>query len=218
MDTTHWQNKTVEELSLHELAYAHLGHQGVYRLKDGLLRSVLPTVLREVNHSRHLEYSKNFVPIVGAFGIIEQIGFAYKRSDMEAFKNKDASCIKKALYYFASYPENSEDIKALYALRNSFLHNASLMAKAQFKNQPNYFFQFDRDIETIAMYPQHPWDGNIETFSYQQTTIVNPEKIIDLAFTVVDKARDCLDQGTLEVNLESGEIELYYRYLKVIRD
>jgi hypothetical protein len=165
-----------------------------------------------------MEYSKNFVPVVGAFGVIEQIGFAYKRSDKAEYSNQNASSINKALYYFADYDEGSEDVKALYALRNSFLHNASLMAKALHSNKPSHYFQFDREIDVLAKYPDTSWDGNILTFKPEYTTLINPEKVIDLAKTIVDSARKCLDQNVLEVDLESGEKELFYRFLKHFQD
>lgn len=214
MDTSSWKEKHVHDLNISELAYAHLGSAGPYRLKDGWLKSILPITLQEINHARHMEYSKNFVPVVGAFGVIEQIGFTYKRKDKVEYSNPKASSINKALYYFADYEEGSCDVKALYALRNSFLHNASLMAKALHTNKPNYYFQFDRAIDVLVRYPEKPWDGNILTFKPEYSTIINPEKIIDLASSIVDSALGCLECNVLDVDLECGERELFYRYLK----
>ncbi|NHI02219.1 hypothetical protein [Oceanimonas sp. MB9] len=218
MDTSTWKEKNVDELSIFELAYAHLGGAGSYRLKDGWLKSILPITLQEINHARHMEYSKNFVPIVGAFGVIEQIGFTYKRNDKVEYLNPNASSINKALYYFADYEEGSDDVKALYALRNSFLHNASLMAKALHANKPSYYFQFDREIDVLVQYPETPWDGNILTFKPEHTTLINPERVIDLARIIVDSALECLESNVLEVDLECGERELFYRFLKHFLD
>lgn len=218
MDISTWNEKYVDELSILELAYAHLGSVGSYRLKDGWLKSILPITLQEINHARHMEYSKNFVPVVGAFGVIEQLGFAYKRNDKAEYSNQNASSINKALYYFAGYEEGSEDVKALYALRNSFLHNASLMAKALHSNKPSYYFQFDREINVLVQYPDNSWDGDISTFKPEYTTLINPEKVIDLAGNIVDSARNCLESNVLEVDLEHGEKELFYRFLKHFLD
>jgi len=66
LDTSEWKNKTLTELSLLELAYAHLGGATFYQLKDGHLKSILPIALQEINHAKHMEYSKNFIPVVGA--------------------------------------------------------------------------------------------------------------------------------------------------------
>ncbi|GAA0794242.1 hypothetical protein [Marinobacterium sediminicola] len=218
MDISIWKEKYVDELSILELAYAHLGNAGSYRLKNGWLKSILPITLQEVNHARHMAYSKNFVPVVGAFGVIEQIGFTYKRSDKLEYSNQNASSINKALYYFAGFEEGSEDVKALYALRNSFLHNASLMAKALHSNKPSYYFQFDREIDVLVQYPDETWDGNILNFKPEYTTLINPEKVIDLARSIVGSARQCLEDDVLEVDLECGERELFYRFLKFFPD
>lgn len=218
METSTWKEKHVEELSIIELAYAHLGGAGSYRLKDGWLRSILPITLQEINHARHMEYSKNFVPVVGAFGVIEQIGFTYKRNDKVEYSNQNSSSINKALYYFAGYEEDNEDVKALYALRNSFLHNASLMAKALHTNKLSYYFQFNRDIDELVQYPGTQWDGNILTFKPEYTTLINPEKVIDLAGDIVNSALECLESNVLEVDLECGEKELFYRFLKYFLD
>lgn len=203
------------DLSLLELAYAHLGKHGHYQLKDGHIESILPIALSEINHVRSNNYSKNYVPIVGSFGVIEQIGFSYKRTDMSSYTNENASPINKALYYFAGFSEDADEIKVLYALRNSFLHSASLMSKALHKNKPSYYFRFDREISNILQNPTAMWNGDIETFqSGLHQTIINPEKIIDLAFNIRNKAIECLENEVLEVALEGGERELYYRYLK----
>ncbi|MEL0636688.1 hypothetical protein V6259_07915 [Marinomonas sp. TI.3.20] len=218
MDISTWKEKYVNELSIFELAYAHLGNAGSYRLIDGWLKSILPITLREINHARHMEYSKNFVPVVGAFGVIEQIGFTYKRNDKVEYQNQNASSINKALYYFAEFDEGSEDVKALYALRNSFLHNASLMAKALYPNKPSYYFEFDREMDVLVKYPDTSWDGDISTFKPEYTTLINPDKVIDLAEVIVDSARDCLEKNMLEVDLECDERELFYRFLKHFPD
>jgi hypothetical protein len=51
MDISTWKKKFVDELNILELAYAHLGSAGSYRLKDGWLKSILPITLQEINHA-----------------------------------------------------------------------------------------------------------------------------------------------------------------------
>ncbi|KEQ18699.1 hypothetical protein [Endozoicomonas numazuensis] len=214
LNISEWKSKTLQDLTLMELAYAHLGKASFYQLRDGCLKSILPITLKEINHSKHMEYSKNFVPVAGAFAVIEQVGFCYSRTDIPKHSNNKASPLLKSLYYFAGYPEASMDMKALYALRNSFLHNASLMSIATHSNKPSFYFQFDRHIDEVVQYSNTQWDGNIETFNPEMTTLINPEKIIDLASIVVDSALDCIANEFLQVSLKGGEKELYYRFLK----
>jgi hypothetical protein len=214
LNISEWNEKELTDLSILELAYAHLGGKSHYQLKDGELKSILPIALQEINHVRRNEYSKNFVPVIGAFAVIEQIGFCYSRNDIQTYSNPDASPIFKALYYFAGYPEGHIDTKALYALRNAFLHNASLMAITKHKNKPSFYFQFDRDIEGLTKYSTVDWNGNIETFKPEMTTLINPNKLIELASSIADNALGCLEAGVLIVDLEGGEKELFYRFLK----
>ena len=215
MDIINWKDKNLTDLTLLELAYAHLGHHDSYQLKDGRLESILPITLSEINHVRTNIYSRNFVPIVGAFGVIEQIGFCYQRRDMPKYSNEKASPICKALYYFAGFEEVSGDVKALYALRNSFLHTGSLLSKAEHKNKISYYFGFNREMSEIVRHSIEVWDGNIETLAFKnKITWVNPEKIIDLAFSIRKEALSCISKGVLEVGLKHGKKELYYRFLK----
>ncbi|MDJ0695575.1 hypothetical protein [Mastigocoleus sp. MO_188.B34] len=210
-----WKNKSLTQLSIEELAYAHLGGADSYQLKDGYLDSILPIICQEIRHSRNMNYSKNFVPVVSSFAVIEQIGFSYSRNDKLEYSNPCASPIKKAMYYFADYEEDDRDIEALYSLRNSFLHNASLMAKAKHTNQTSFYFQFDRSLNKLAEYPNFNWDGNIQNFEPEtMTTLINPNYIIKMAFDIVEKALSCLEDNTLDVCIKDGKQELYYRFLK----
>lgn len=214
MDISEWRFKKLTDLTIFELAYAHLGRALNYQLEDGHLESILPITLQEINHVKRNLYSRNFVPIVGAFAVIEQIGFCYARTDIQEYTNQNASPILKALHYFADLQEGHMDSKALYALRNSFLHNASLMAIAQHKNKPSFYFRFDREIDCLVKYSKTNWDGNIDSFKPEMTTLINPDKIIELASSIADKALKCLEDRSLRITLEGGEKELYYRYLK----
>ncbi|CAM4395117.1 hypothetical protein [Pseudoalteromonas maricaloris] len=217
MDISNWKNRKLEELSLLELAYAHLCNQHGIRLKDGNLESILPVILQEISSVRYRDRSKNFLPVAGAFSVIEQIGFCYINTEKPKFTNDKASCIKKSLHYFSGLMEGHSDVEALYALRNSYLHNASLMAKAQFPKKPSYYFQYDNSLECMVQEPSVPWSGDISKFKASMTTFINPSLIIDLAESVAEEAANCLEKGTLEVVLESKEPELYYRYLKLTR-
>ena len=225
MDTSHWNDKSFKDLSEFEMKYAHLG-RGIlrYSLKDGTLESILPIILQEVNQASGNKNTKNFIPVVGTFSILEQIGLSYKRNDMDDFPHANASSIKKALYYFAGFelPNDEDsyrnDINALSALRNGFLHSAGLLSTARFPNQKNYYFQYTRAIDRIIKYPEQEWDGNIETLHSSMSTLVNPDLIIHLANKVVNTALDCLENGNLDLCLEGGVKELYFRYLKFVRE
>lgn len=214
MDISSWRNKDLVELSAIEMAYAHLNNSSGYQLKDGYLTSVLPVILREIRHVRYQMYSQNYVPVVAAFGAIEQIGFSYSRTDIQEFPNANASSIIKALYYFADFSYESPDLTTIYALRNSFLHCASPVSQAQYNKKPNYHFIFDRQLDTLIKYPEIEWDGDMRTLAFDNATHINPEKVIDLATVIRDMAIDCLHNNNLRVNLEYGAEDIYKRFLR----
>nr|WP_320165783.1 hypothetical protein [uncultured Methylophaga sp.] len=215
MDISNWHKKKLVELSDIEMAFAHLSHNSSgYQLKDGYLQSVLAMVLGEIRHTRFQLYSQNYVPVVAAFGAIEQVGFSYSRNDISEFSNPNASPLSKALYYFADFEENGPDLRAVYALRNSLLHCASIVSQAKHSNKPSYHFIFDRELESLIKHAKDEWDGDIKTIRYDNATHINPVKLINLATTIRDKALDCINESTLVINLDYGAEEIFKRYLK----
>ena len=179
------KNKVLNELSLKELAFVHLNGNDWSKIKGGLLHSVLPIVIREIRHAKFQRYSQNFLPLAAAFTVLDQLGFCYSRNDMSAYSSQNASSIKKALYYFCGFGDNDENTKALYALRNSFLHTSSLLSKGERDNQPNYNFIFNRKSEVMIKRADVVWDGDFDNLNPNMSTIVNPNLIIDMVENAV---------------------------------
>lgn len=143
-----------------------------------------------------------------------QLGSCYKRNDISAYPDTNASGIKKSLYYFCGFGANCNDTKALFALRNSLLHDASLISKAKHANQPNYIFRYNQKQSEYIKHAPVTWDGDFESLDHSSmTTFVNTEKVIDLAESTIDTVLKLLTNGNIEVILPDKEIELFYRYL-----
>ncbi|NWO01429.1 MAG: hypothetical protein HLX52_00510 [Idiomarinaceae bacterium] len=175
------KNKPFTDLSLKELAFVHLNyHRDWLRVKGGTLCSNLSLVIREIRHAKFQTYSRSFLPVAAAFTVLDQIGFCYSRSDIPVFSNSDASPIKKSLYYFCGLGDNDRDTKALYAMRNSFLHTSSLLSKGKWSNQPSYNFVFYRYLNILIQHPLSDWDGDFNTLKLEMTTYINPERLIEL--------------------------------------
>jgi len=208
------KNKTLQELSLKELAFIHLNGRDCSEIKGELLHSILPVVIREIRHAKFQIYSQNFLPLAAAFTVLDQLGFCYSRNDMATFSSNNASAIKKSLYYFCGFGDNDQDTKALYALRNSFLHTSSLLSKGEWTNQPNYRFVFDRKCETMIKHPQINWDGDFNNLQTNMTTYINPDSVVEMVEDTIHKALELLFEDKLVVTCADGEAEFYYRFLK----
>ncbi|MEH6393335.1 hypothetical protein [Pseudoalteromonas sp.] len=208
------KNKRLEELSLDELAYVHLNGSEFNEIKDAYLDSSLPLVINEIRHAKYQRYSQNFLPVAAAFTVLDQLGFCYSRKDIPAYSHANASSIKKSLYYFCNFQENDQDTKTIYALRNSFLHTASILSKAENNNQPSHRFVFDRSALDLIKYPRVAWDGNFYNLKSEMTTFVNPEMFVEMAEEAVHKACNYLYNDNLIVTCKSGEAEFFYRFLK----
>ncbi|KZM39143.1 hypothetical protein OA92_21360 [Marinomonas sp. SBI22] len=209
------KNKTLPELTLEELAFAHLNGTSFISIKGGILYSNLTLVIKEIRHAKGFVNSKSFLPLAAAFTVLDQLGFCYSRNDIAPFSNPNASAIKKSLYYFCGFRENDKDTKAFYALRNSFLHTSSCLSKAKNKRQPNYCFIFDDEAELLITYPDKEWDGEFLTFEPKlMSTVVNRKMLIGLIQDAVKNALNCLYEGKLLVHCDDKEPEFYYRFLR----
>lgn len=206
------KEKSLDELTVFELAFVHINGQKLSEVKDGVLRSVIPLVLREISHAKVNIYSQSFLPISAVFTVLDQLGFCYSRNDIPVYSDSNASGIKKSLYYFCGFSQNDEDTKALNALRNSFLHSASCLSKAKFPGQPNYRFSIDRAFPELIRHSEASWNGDFENLTEQMWTHINYDKLIDLAEYAVAKVLECWYQGAL--NVECSGKELRHRFLK----
>ena len=208
------KEKELNELTLLDLAFIHVNGQKLSEIKDGMLSSVIPLVLREIGHAKMNIYSRSFLPVSAVFTVLDQLGFCYSRNYMSAYSDFKASGVKKALYYLCGFSENDEDTKALNALRNSFLHSASCLSKAMYSGQPSYRFSIDHKFPELIKHSEVSWDGDFENLTDKMYTHINYSKLVDLAESAVSKALECLYRDVLEVSCEGGSKELRYRFLK----
>lgn len=212
------KEKTLEELSLEELAFIHLSGFDSIQIKGGWIMSVLPAVIGEIRHAKHQRYSRNFIPIAAAFTVLEQLGFCYSRNDMPAYSNPNASPIKKSLYYFCNFAENDTYTKAIYALRNGFLHTASLVSKGLSTKHQSYIFNFDRNLDALIVHPEESWNGDFDVLQPHMATLINPTRLIDMIENTVNHTLKLFLDGKINVECPGGPREFYYRFLRMNRD
>lgn len=213
-------HKTLEQLSLHDLASIHLdlyGHRK--QLADGWIESGMGHLATEIQQSLPRVYTGFFSPLYGAFALLDQIGEIYANKALPPCGNDAASGIKKALYYFGGMPFDNTEVKALYGLRNALMHNGSLLYRGRFNDKksvwegPFHRFRWNKELGVPVKLPAVVWDGNLATLGAINSTEINVSKICELALSSVQAARDALEIGNLEIQIKEGEAELYYRYL-----
>ncbi|WP_350259665.1 hypothetical protein [Stenotrophomonas riyadhensis] len=210
--------KTLEQLSLEELASIHLDiYDTPKSLAVGYVRSCIGGLITEIQQSRGLMYTRIFSPLYGSFALLDQIGSCYVNKSIPPCPNADASGIKKALYYFCNMPYDSEEMKALYGLRNSLMHDGSILYRGRYNSGkwsgPYHHFILGSDSQKIVDLPSIPWDGDLKNLTCAHRTRINQRAFTDLAIDAVKVARQLLGAGNLGFSLKEGEIELYYRYL-----
>lgn len=212
--------KKLRQLSLSELASVHLDlHGHFHQLADGVILSGMGILVTEIEQSLPRVYTGFFSPLYGAFALLDQIGEIYVNKLIPRCGNDAASGIKKALYYFGGMPFDDPEVKALYGLRNSLMHNGSLLYRGRYNDKkgvwegPFHRFRWNKDLNCPIKLPVTSWDGALQNLSFQTTTEINVHEICMLALQSVRSAKDLLAHGNLGIELKEGESELFYRYL-----
>lgn len=207
----YFENKRFAELTLQEVMAVHLEQGGGHSItSDFLVESTLRVILQEARHCTQNVRSKQMMPALGCFALLDQVGNCYTRTRCEPYPHGNASGIKKALYYFGGFAADDAATKALYAFRNALMHNASLRNDYHGKH---HAFRYDGSIPTAVAPAAREWDGDVATLDDSTLTVVNPGRLVDLADGVVRALNECLDAGTLATDLTKAEIAERYLLL-----
>ena len=214
------RNKTLQQLTLQELASIHLDtYAGRHSLADGWIESGMGHLVTEIEQSIPRVDTGFFSPLYGAFALLDQIGDIYSDRSMAPCSNADASGIKKALYFFGGMTFDGPEMKALYGLRNALVHDGSLVYRGRFDHRssawrgPFHKFRWNKNLKEPIKLPREQWDGTMTNLGPDVTTEINVREICRLSISSVRKATSALKKGNLDIHVREGEIELYYRYL-----
>lgn len=209
--------KNLNQLTLTELADIHLSkfdHRK--QLKDGWIQSGMGLLAVDMSQSLPRVDTGFFSPLYSAFSLLDQIGEIYSDT-RKGTVNPEASGIKKALFYFCNQTFNDDVTQALYGLRNSLMHNGSLIYRGRFEKGawkgPFHWFAWDKTLTDPLQLPATPWDGILDNLKHENRTKINVSAICSIALQAIDNARLALDAGKLGITIGEGEQELYYRYL-----
>lgn len=211
--------KPLVDLSIEELAYLHLDDVDLPRVvADGSIRSSIAGLVAEIRKTQSIDAARIFSPLYGAFALLDQIGSTYQNKTRAPYKDASASGIKKALYHFCGFPENSEEVKAIYGLRNSLMHDGSVLFRGRLKDGkwtgPFHHFRLGSKASNIVEMPKQAWNGKLEDLDpSKHATLINQSRLTEVAVNAVGQARRLLMSGDLGIDVGEGGIELYYKYL-----
>lgn len=215
-----YEDKYITDLNDQEIISIHLetiSHYTVLKSMD--VRSTLSFLFESVQHCRNFTRTKNLVPIMSTLSIFEQLGNCYNVDNTNlVFDNG----IKRCLVLFGEKDPADDIIKILPALRNGLIHDVSFVSvsHSKYKKQKNYIFRYSGPEDKLEeLYRKAPrnWDGKFSTLTKHErhnfTTLINVEKLNDLLFVCLKNAEEFNKKGLLQIKLEEGKEELFYKYL-----
>lgn len=172
-------------------------------------KSTVSHLLAETRHSRGYEYGGKILPLLGALSAMDQFGECYKPA-LSTFPKGYASKsgIIKSAHNFLGIPVDTLHSDALYAIRNSLMHQSSLISVGNKVKPKHFWFEIDNTIDDIFVHASTAWDGLYNTRTDSNRTIVNTSKILDLAFKLNSELLELHKCGSLRLVLPGGLKEL----------
>ncbi|HHQ4314438.1 TPA: hypothetical protein ACSP7Z_005161, partial [Serratia fonticola] len=176
-------NTNLHDLNIEELAYLHLKNlTGRFSLKNCRVASSLFDLSETLTASFNNNRTNQYVPLMTSFAILDQLGKLYSPKNTTSTYNNG---IKRALNLFSTLTK--EDIESLVSLRNSLLHDGSLVSKSQHSNGSDVLYRLTKNGQELITHPIKAWDGSFDDDLSQHTSIVNLCLLRDLVFEIKDK-------------------------------
>lgn len=179
--------------------------------------STLSHLLAEANHAKCYQYSGKLLPLLAALSAMDQLGTCYDSVPM-IFPSgyADKSGIIKSAHNFLGIQVDTPDSDALYALRNSLMHQSSLISVGKQKKNPKHFwFEVDNNIPELFTHCPIAWNGLYNTRTASNKTIVNAGKVLNLALALVEKMKAEHQKGKVLIALPNGLLELLTTYVEL---
>ncbi len=146
---------------------------------------------------------------LGYLMLLDQMGSAISLKGKRDRSNK--SGILKCLSQFSSLSNQQKN--ALYALRNSFAHNYSII---NIGKKPSYHFRFAlraNKVDPMLTLPKVMWNGDINSGGIDSTTVLNLWAFGDFVEQIIDEIKVEYLNGNIEINLEGGNQELLAKFI-----
>jgi hypothetical protein len=217
-------DKKFSELSARDYASIHLNHgripggEAITKLNNCSILTMTGTLIGEARHASFFPDSRNMLPVLGWFAVLDQLGSCYINKAKPLYGNSAASGIKKSLYYLCDFEIDDEQTKTLFGLRNALVHDSSFFSIGRGSDPRHYFFRYDFSLDSSIQAAEARWDGNFSNLREEVTTLVNPKEIQALAEGAYTKAFQLLEDKNLGTAFSGRHIEIAYRYLLTIHD
>lgn len=146
---------------------------------------------------------------IGYLILLDQLGSAIALKGKRDLSNKPD--ILKCLTIFSELSEQERN--AIYALRNSFVHNYSLL---NIGTKPHYNFRFRltaNEIDPVVTISETMWDGNIHSGEKNTVTSINLWELGNLVEEIIEKIRSEYLNDNIEINSKNGIPELMAKFL-----
>lgn len=158
----------------------------------------------KVDHTKH----GCWLGAIGYMALLDQIGTCFKPKRKS---HENGNSIRRALKYFSNLSD--DEIEALYALRCCFAHDFSLHNINKEKPSRTHRFRVGVGASThIVTLPSLHWDGNYESKSLDDFTLINLEAFGDLVESICEQLSTLAKSDELEIVLPGGSDELLHRY------
>lgn len=157
-------------------------------------------------------YLGNWIGAIGYITILDQIGKCYRPTYKEKINPPNTPSIKKALAYFSNL--NEDERVVIYALRNAFHHDFSLLNINLGKPEMCHHFEVNaHPTNHIVRLPKKQWDGKVDSRCPENVTYVNLQALGDLVEGIYTELLHLESKGELLLELDGGETELKARYI-----
>lgn len=208
----YYRTKSISQLSLEELANIHLDINSAWQcLENGNISSNIydlnETVAAGFNNNR----TKQYVPLLACFSILDQIGSAYERTDQtSAYGNG----IKKALDLYSNFKLN-QDLEFLVTLRHGLFHDGSLTYINK-STGTKVFFRMIMGSGKLLTPSIKPWDGVYYDDLSDYITYIDLKELHVKTKEVITECRRLLLNGKIKIMVAAPR-ELFYKYLFVVK-
>ena len=218
MNITSLQNKQVKNLNTQELIEVFLVEdRKPLQFKYDEVRTTLSMTLEGIEENLQKLSTRNLLPIMGIFSVFDMLGSTFNHKEKSTTAN---SSIKRCLSFFAKNELPRNDVDALYALRNSIVHNSSLVSIAKYSSSKNYYFRYNSNLNRLIKHSTSDWNGNFDELDGNQgkySTEINIFELNNLMKECLNNIRELNLANKIELRYSELN-EFYYHYFRSIKN
>lgn len=203
----HFSKKSLDELSIKELAYIHLNRShSTTIIKNATITSSLYDLIETAQASATNARTRIYTPMLASFAVLDQIGGAY-RSNLKSTSYQNG--IKVALELFGTH--SKDEIEYLTTLRNGLYHDGSLLSK-NINGKTNVLFRLDPNSPNTITMPRTPWDGVYHGSLNDYISKINVLSLKNDTETIVQNCLEQLLDDNLLFTINDCR-EFFYKFL-----